>query len=375
MVNKKVFMAAAVVGGLFLVTFSACTKKESNIIKIGAILPLSGPVSNLGQWVKNGMDIAVSEVNSSGGISGKNIQIVYADSKADPKEGLSAFTQMLNTDNPPVYISAMTGVTNALIPVVDKNKRVLFATTVSASGMTEKSPWVRRLFITADIDAKTMAQYAAEKLGLKKVAIILVNDDMGLSFAGVFKTVFEAAGGKVVGEEVFEKGNTDFRSTLAKLKKIAPEGLYIVGYDNNLGVLPQQIREAKIKSTILSIGTLGQPNVLAQAGASLEGVYFTTTEFSAEAPRTEQAKRFADSYNAAYKNPANYFSSFAYDSVKIIAETMRSSGSEPEAIRSGILKVNSYGGVTGIITVKPNGDADFPMVVKKISNGKIEDVH
>lgn len=375
MFNKKAFMAVAVVSGLLLSTFSACTKKEPNIIKIGAILPLTGPVSNLGQWVKNGIDIAVSEVNSSGGVSGKSIQMVYADSKADPKEGLSAFTQMLNTDNPPVYISAMTGVTNALIPVADKNKRVLFATTVSAAGMTEKSPWVRRLFITADIDAKTMAQYAAEKLGLKKVAIVMVNDDMGLSFAGVFKNVFEFAGGKVVAEEVFEKGNTDFRSMLAKLKKIAPDGLYIVGYDNNLGVLPQQIREAKIKSTILSIGTLGQPNVLAQAGASLDDSYFTTTEFSAEAPRTEQARIFADSYNAAYKSPANYFSSFAYDSVRIIAETMKSSGSDPEAIRSGILKVNSYGGVTGVITIKPNGDADFPMVVRKIVNGKIEEIH
>jgi len=375
MFNKKILMAVAVVSGLLLATFSACTKKESNIIKIGAILPLTGPVSNLGQWVKNGMDIAVSEVNASGGLNGKNIQVVYADSKADPKEGLSAFTQMLNTDNPPVYLSAMTGVTNALIPVADKNKRVLFATTVSASGVTEKSSWVRRLFITADIDAKTMAQYAAEKLGLKKVAIILVNDDMGLSFAGVFKTVFEAAGGKVVAEEAFEKGNTDFRSVLAKLKKMAPDGLYIVGYDNNLGVLPQQIREAKIKSTILSIGTLGQPNVLVQAGASLEGAYFTTTEFSAETPRTEQAKHFAESYSAAYKSPANYFSTFAYDSVKIIAETIKTDGSDPEAIRSGLLKVNSYGGVTGNITVKPNGDADFPMVVKKIINGKIEDVH
>jgi len=379
MKNKKllfILAAVAILAAVLIIVTQFQKPKESteNVIKIGAILPLTGTSSLIGEWVKNGIDLAVEEINITGGVDGKKLEIIYGDSKNDPKEGIAVFNHMFSLYKMPVVISAMTGVTNAIIPIADKNKVVLFATAASASGLTDQSEWVFRLFITADIDAKTMAEFAINKLKIKTAGILHVNDDMGISFSKIFKTTFENGKGKILFIEGFDRGTTDFRNIIYKIKAYDAEAIYILGYDNNLGVLPKQIRENGIKSRFLSIGTIAQQNVILQAGDSLEGAYFTTTEFSSELPKTEIAKNFSIRYKAKYGSDANYFAAFAYDSVSLIVNSIKRGGYESDKIRNSILEINNFPGVIGKITIKYNGDADFPMVVKTIKKGKVEDV-
>jgi branched-chain amino acid transport system substrate-binding protein len=348
--------------------------KEPETIKIGAILPLTGNASLIGEWVKNGIDLAVEEVNSSGGVNGKKIEIIYGDSKNDPKEGISVFNQIFSIYKLPVIISAMTGVTNSLIPLADKNRIVLFATTVSAPGVADKSPWVFRLFITADIDAKTMAEFALNKLKIKKLGVIYVNDEMGLSFSKIFSTTIEKGGATIIFNEAFDKGLSDFRNLALKIKKFDVEAIYIVGYENNLGVLPKQLREMNINARFLSIGTISQPNVFSQAGKFLDGTYFTTVEFTSAAPKTEVAKKFVNFYKIKYGKEPNYFSAFSYDTIMLIVTAIKRSGYNAQKIQKELLNIKDFDGVCGKITIKSNGDAEFPMVVKTIKNGRIEDV-
>jgi len=371
-VSLVVILSIFLVGSLFL--FNGCKKKEPEVIKIGAILPLTGSASLLGEYVKNGIDIAVEELNSMGGIKGKKIKVVFGDSKNDPKEGVAIFNNLLAIEKLPVVISAMTGVTQAIIPIADKNKVVLFATTVSASGITEKSPWTFRLFVTADIDAKTMANFASDKLKFKRVGILHVNDDFGLSFSKIFTSTFEEKGGKVIFTDGFDKGTTDYRGMLTKVKSNLPDAIYILGYDNHLGLLPKQMHELKINIPILSIGTIAQPNIMAQAGSALDGTYFTATEFSADTPQTPEAKLFIEKYKTKYGKDPNYFSAFAYDVIMITTDAIKNKGYSSDGIREGLLDIKGFRGVTGVILIKSNRDADFKMVVKTIKDGKVKDV-
>ena len=341
--------------------------------RLGAILPLTGNASHIGDQIKAGMDIAVQEINSSDGINGKNLEIAYEDSKNDPKEGVSIFNRLVSTETTPIVISAMTGVTNAVIPIADSTKTVLMATGASASGLTDRSVYAHRLFITADLDAATMAKFAVQRLKLKRIAILQVHDEFGESFANIFKTKFQDASHKIVYREAFEKGTTDFRGLVQKLKNVSPDGIYILGYDNNLALLPIQIRQAGITVPILSIGTIGQPNVLAQAGVALENTYFTTTQFSADNPITPEAKRFVENYEQKYGKAPSYFSAFSYDAVHLLANAIKDGGYSSEGIRKSLNSGKTYHGAMGEIRIKPNRDADFKMVVKKIHDGVVHD--
>ncbi len=371
--------ALFIIASIIISGILACSTNKENpeTVNVGAILPLTGNSSFIGEWTKNGIDLAFTEKINKEEINKsekhKNIGVVYGDSKADPKEGVAILNNFISIYKVPVAICAITSVTNALKPIADARKVILFATAVSAAGITEESRYTFRLFITADIDAKTMASYAAQKLNAKRVGILFVNDDMGVSFSKVFKKTFLELGGTIPFEESFNVGTTDFRSIAARIKKIQADAIYILGYDNNLAIIPRQLRESGIKATFLSVGTIGQANVLRQAKEALDGTYFTTTAFSADNPQTEGAKRFVELYEKKFGNLPNYFSAFSYDVMSLIIEAISVAGNDVEEIRNILLNTRDFNGVSGKISIKPNGDADFPMVVKVIRNGRIED--
>lgn len=343
-------------------------------IRIGAILPLTGPASMLGEFMKNGIDLAVEKINLGGGINNRKIEIVYGDSKNDPKEGVTIFNRFAHIENLPVVITSMSGVTNAIIDLADRNEVVLFATTVSASGITERSDWLFRLFITADIDAKLMAEHAAREMGFRRMGIFYVNDEFGLSFHNIFKSTFEANGGSIVWSESFDRGTIDFRSHLTKLRGVDFDGIYILGYEASLGIIPRQLRELGIEQQIMSIATISQPFVLEQAGEALEGAIFTSTLFNPDSPVSEVAKEFIENHKEVYGKNPSYFTGFAYDTLMILADVLKREGYSSDRIREGLLKVKNFPGVMGNITIKPDGDADFPMVVKIIKDGKVQDI-
>ncbi len=365
----------AVMAFLLLGAIGCSKTDEAAVYKIGALLPLTGNASAIGEYVKSGMDLAVEEINNRGGVKGKKIEIVYEDTKNDPKEGVSIFSRLLATHKIPVVVVAMTGVTNAVIPVADGSKTVVFATTASAAGITDRSPYAFRLFITADLDASTMAKFAAERLHLKRIAIVRVNDEFGASFSNIFKTNFVNNERAVIHEEAFEKGATDFRGLALKIRQAKPDGVYLLGYDNNLALLPLQLREVGVTVPLLSIGTLGQPNVVAQAGKALEGAYFTTTEFAADRPVVPEAKQFVEKYQAKYGKSPNYFSAFSYDAVGMLARAIEQGGYKADGIRTSLGAQQGYQGAMGKIDMKPNRDADFRMVVKQFKSGGAVDAN
>lgn len=356
---------------LAITTLAGCDREpQTKEYRIGAILPLTGNASTIGEQMKSGMELAVDDLNAAGGIAGKSLRVIFEDSKNDPKEGVSLFNRLTSTEKVPVVVSAMTGVTKAIIPLSATTKTVVMATGASASGITHGSDYAYRLFITADLDATTMAKFAADKLGLSKVAIVHVNDDFGVSFSRIFKSTFEANPSKsVVYEEAFEKGTTDFRSLVTKLKEVSPDGIYLLGYDNNLGILPLQIRQAGIKAPIMSIGTIGQPSVREQAGEALDGAYFTTTDYAADKPTNPEAETFTASYLKKFGKAPTYFSAFSYDAVHVLADAISEGGASPDAIRNSLSSGKLYHGAMGDIHFTSDRDADFRMIVKQIHGG------
>lgn len=339
-------------------------------LRVVAVLPLTGNASFLGKYIKNGLEVAVRHVNASGGILGRKLEVAYEDSKNDPKQAVTILRRLHGGNKPDVLISAMTGVSKAIIPLATEAHIPLIATTASAAGLPKLSPYAFRLFITASLDAPVMAQFALKQLGKKRFAILAVNDDFGKSYAEIFTREVKGGGAKIVYSGFFGKGEKDFRGLIAQVEKANPDAIYILGYGNNLGVLPMQIREAGLSSTILSIGTIGQPNVLKQAGSALEGAYFTTTLFDPSAT-TGPGKKFVSDYEQMYGDKPNYFAAFAYDAIGILAHALINHSGDD--IKRALIKDRGFKGVMGDIQFDSNGDAKFTMVVKKISQGKIVD--
>lgn len=358
-----IFALVVAIAG-YLYHRSSQQSEEIETLKVVAILPLSGPTAFMGEYCRNGIDLASDGARAQG----KSIQITYHDSKNDPKEGLAAFSKS-RVDSPSAVIAAMSSVAMGLAPVCEEANIPLVATTVSAGGVTNGKEWMFRLFINADIDAKLMAEFATKTKGYKHVGITRVNDEMGTSFAKVFSETLTANGATVAFEETFEKTQTDFKSLSAKLATKQADAIYLLGYDQNLGLLARELRAAGIESQFLATATISQKPVVDAAVSAVEGAYFTSVLFDGANPHSEQSGRFVENYQKKFNAIPTYFSAFAFDAFALIAEASSMDGSSPNAVRDGIRKITNYEGATGTITIQPNGDALFPMIVKQLKSG------
>jgi len=352
-----------------LIVFAGCTKKEEKEIRIGAILPLTGEGAKYGDSAKKGINLAVKEINSTGGIKGKLLQVVYEDTQGDPKIGVTAVQKLVTSDKVSAIIGELlSSVTLAIAPIANKNGVVILSPASSSPKITDAGDFIFRNCPSDIYEGSIMANFAHEKLQYKKVAIFHINNDYGVGIKEVFKDVFVKRGGTIVDEESFEQGATDFRSQLTKIKQARPEAIYIIGYKET-GYILRQAKEMGIKVQFLSTVTFEDPEILKIAMNAAEGVIYSASSFNAESDKLA-IQVFVQSFKKEYGLEPDIFAGLSYDAMKIMAAAISKGGDTGEGIKSALYNTKNYPGVAGEVSFDANGDAILAPVLKKVQDGK-----
>lgn len=369
--NKNFFATVLIAILTVVLVVPGCKPKEADVVKIGAILPLTGSAATVGEFQKNGIEVAVSEINESGGINGKQVMVVYGDSKNEGKEGITVLRKMIDIERVPVVLVSQSGVVVPLATQVASQKDILlFVTISSVPGITELGNNIFRLFVTSENESRKMAEFASEKLSVKKVGVFYINDEFGLGGLKTFKQSFAERGGTVVWEEAYEKTGSDFRTSLLKAARARDiQALYIIGYDRAFAISVKQAREAGIKVPILTSIGMSVPEWISLAGASAEGVYVTATRFEAGSS-SENIRAFVEKYNKRFGKNPNVLAAFTYDSFKLLVEGFRSGAKSPEELGQKLRQVKEYPGTIGNVSFVDSREANIKLVIRKVVNGK-----
>lgn len=355
---------------IFICISLSCAKKEESIIKIGAVLPLTGDIAEYGIRCKKGIDVAVEEINSAGGIKGKKIQIIYEDSKGIPKEGVSALQKLISIDKVQAVIGAVaSSVSLAMVPVADKNKVVLFSPASSSPKLTGISRYFFRNWPSDVFEASTMAEYVFVKMGLRKIAILYVNNDYGLGLKNEFEKKFEEMGGEIVLVESYEQNDSDFRTQLTKIKSRNPDAIYLAGYHKEMAFATKQIRELGLKAQILADADYAVAELLKIAGGSAEGAIFATPEYDPNS-ENQPVKEFAEKFRRTYGNDPSIFEANGYDALKIITKAISEGAKNGEEIAQKISNLKDYPGASGLTSYDKNGEVIKPATIKTVRNGQ-----
>ena len=170
--------------GLYIVLprYSQTNKQErkDSVIKIGAIVFLTGNQSTLGSEVNNAFNIAMEDINKKGGLNGKKVQLIVEDSKDLPKDGIMAFNKLV-MDKIPIIITTGDVVSLSIAPIANKDSVILLTTIAAGSEITQNGEWVYRVWIQAERQAKAIADYTFQNLKIKKSAILFINNDYGIT--------------------------------------------------------------------------------------------------------------------------------------------------------------------------------------------------
>lgn len=358
------FLTLAVYG--CVLSINSCTEKRAEIIKIGAMLPLSGDAAQYGEWGKNGISLAADEINSKGGINGNKIEVVYEDDAADPKKGVSAVNKLISIDKVNVLIGPIpSAVTLAIAPICEKNEVVVLSSSSNPT-ITHSGDYIFRNWPSDDFEGLAMAQYAI-KMKFNRIAVFHINNEYGLGIAKVFKEQYLKLGGSVLITETFMQGSSDMRSLLTKIRSYNPDAIYLIGHTKENGHIVKQARDMDIKSQILGTVGIEGTDFLNIADERAEGVIYTAPAFDPDSQYPE-VKTYQDAYIIKYGRKSEIFAATAYDALNIIALMIQKYGNDPDKIKAGLYALKNYPGVSGVTSFDENGDVVKPVIFKTVKN-------
>jgi branched-chain amino acid transport system substrate-binding protein len=360
-----------VVAGFFIFSFNGCKKatREPDVIKIGAILPLTGDAALYGNNDREGIDLAIEIINAKGGIDGKEVAILYEDSKAEAKAGVSAINKLANSNISIIIDDAISTVTLAMLPIATEKKIIILSTGATNPSLSGASPYFFRIWNSDAEEGVFAANACYDKLSIKKMAIVYVNNDYGKGLKDVFGKDYIKLGGQIIAEESFEKGDKNFRGIVAKIKQANAEAIYLIGYASETGIVVKQLREAKVTSKIIGTVAMEDPLFLKLAGEASENVIYVFPK----APEGSAVSEFKGQFKRKYSKDPGLLCDAGYDAANLVIYAYQKGAKKVDEIRKVFTEIKDYKGASGEITFDSRGDVHKPMILKTVKKGKFEE--
>ena len=333
------FRRAPLVAALVLGAIGLAHAQET--IKVGVIQPLTGSVADNGHAFVNGAKLAVNKQNAAGGVLGKKIELVIEDGVCQPAPSVSAAQKLLDRDKVPVLVGAFcSSATAAVMPIAEQRKIPLLTGVSSKADLTDKG--MKYFFRSAETDrvmSLTFSKILAEKLQLKNVAYIGVNDDWGRGSVEDFAKEMERLGVKTAMKEYYAHGTTDYYTLLTKLQASKADGVFVAAETQDGSILVKQFKELGLNIKLFGVGSWATPEFAKLAGPAAEGIY-AAVPYASSIP-SELNKEFVGRYADAYKSKPGKYSAAGYNAMNILVEAVARAGkAEPDAIRDALRKTD-----------------------------------
>lgn len=360
-------------------SFSACGEAEvdDSIIKIGHFASLQGDIATFGQQTDNGIKLAVEEINASGGVLGKQIKLITEDSRSTTQDAGSAAEKLISKDRVLVLLGEVASSLSLVAAPIAEREQVPMVTpastnpevTVAKNGTVRK--FVFRVCFIDPFQGKVMAMFAYNNLGARKVAILSDNaNDYSVGLSKNFRVAFESMGGEIVVETAYEAKQVDFKSQLTEIREANVDAIYVPGYYTEVSLIAEQARDLGVEQPLMGGDGWDSPELVkGKFAESLEGCFFSN-HYSVE-DTTAVVKAFTDKYTEVYGELPGAMAALGYDAMYIVKDAIERAGvADPLKVRDALESTSGFSGITGLITINENHNAEKSAVVLQIKGGK-----
>jgi branched-chain amino acid transport system substrate-binding protein len=354
-----------------LLLLQACTGEE-NTIKVGAFLSLTGSTAAYGISAQNAIKLATDEVNQSGGIHGKQIQLDVEDDHSNTQDIAGIVNHLIKEHKvhallaEPVSTRAM-----AAAPIAQENRVVMISSASVKPELTMQGEYIFRACFISSTEGEAIAKFGSGRLKAKTAAVILdEKNDYAVVLAGFFTESFKKLGGQIVSEQKYEAGATDLTAQMQAIKTAAPDIVFAPGFYTTAPVVAREVKRAEIKATLIGSDGWDSPNLLDGGSEPLEGVYFANHFWAGS--DDPLVRKFVSDYRAKYGVEPDAGAATAYDAARMLFDAFkRAQSNETNAVRQALAQTKDFPGVTGRITLDANRNAQVPVYMLRIEkNGK-----
>ena len=349
---------------------------QDKVIRVGVLMPISGPASYFGVMGKEGIDLALEQLK--GGVNGYHLQVQYEDSACSPLQATNTVKRVLEQFKPHVVIGEeCSDASLAIAPILDQAKVPMLNAGSVTMKLTESGyRYVFRIFPNAEQQSIPLAKNAYDKLKARTAVILYEKTNAGNDNAEGFEKLFVAAGGKVLAKIDFGRDVNDFTpiaTRIASLGKV--DVLPTFALEGQQVRLAQALAQAKVVKggggNAIQMGSIWLPYGFDQkAGQASEG-YIRIVQFDPTEKR-KVVQDFVGVFRAKYgadKVPT-HINAHAYDAIMLVAEAVRRGATDQESIRDRFSKMKDVEVTTGRITFDPKGQNSDLSVIHFVETQK-----
>ncbi|MET7245374.1 ABC transporter substrate-binding protein [Methylobacterium sp. EM32] len=373
--TRRVFLkSAATVAATGLVAPSIirpASAQAGGTIRIGMVLPVTGPGADAGRFALNGAKIALEAVNKAGGVLGKPMELVTEDDQTTNPGAVLAFSKLASQPDLVAFLGSIRSTQNhAMAPDILKTaKPVAFGGTDPV--LTQLgNPWLFRFRPNDSFSARVIAEYGVSTLAKKKWAIIHSTDAFGTSGAKALTEALGKAGATVALDQGYTNQSQDFTPVVLAIRQSGADviGSYFT-FENDLGIFARQLRQLGVQAPWVGSASIVNVTALKLAGPSLYNTY-GVADYAEES--SDAARNFGKAYRAVMKLAPDNQSSWTFDAVTVLAKAINAAGkTDPKAIREALLAIRGHEGAEGTYNFDQNGDGLHGYNVVRNDKGNI----
>ena len=340
-------------------------------IEIGFFGALTGPQATFALSGRNGAKLAIEEINRSGGVLGKKLELLIEDDRNEPSEAASVVSKLI-TQNHVVALIGENASSRSLAaaPIAQSYQVPMVSPSSTNVEVTKKGDYIFRVCFIDPNQGRALALFARQTLHAQTAATLIdAKSDYSVGLAEAFRTEFAARGGTVIVEIKYAEGDSDFHAQLTAIQPKKPDVLFVPGYYTDAGLIARQARELGIQATLLGADGWDSPKLVEIGGAAVDGAYFSN-HYSVDDP-SPAVRTFVDAFKKAYGAEPDSIAALSYDAACLVADAIRRAGStEGKRVRDALASTKDFPGVTGSITMDAARNPVKLPVILKIEGGR-----
>ncbi len=342
-------------------TTSAAQTKQP--IKIGAILPLTGPLAYLGEGEKNAIKLAAQRASNQY----QPIKLVIEDSRGHPADAVTAANKLISIDKVAAIITSTTSVSRAVLPIATNAKLILAALCMDPT-IQKESPFAFRLYEGMDQEAETLLKFYNNSKA-KRVGMLYVNHAGTVQQLNDFILPgLKKNGINLVYQESYELNDNDFRDSISKLRNANVQSLIVIGFGFKYLSIFKALSEQHLLGKIQITGGWGfiAPNKV--PAPLLEGIVVASPQYVFA--KNNAGLTFINEYKKLYGEKPNFDDAFAFQAAKILMSSLANAHGQADKAANA-MRNSKYKGVMGAVTIGKDGALHVPMGLGIIRKGHI----
>jgi len=337
-----------------LLAGATAARADDKVIRIGGLLPMSGPGSYFGVQDKQGIELALEEVNKTG-VNGYKLEVHYEDSACSPLPATQAGKRLFDQYKPEIVLGEeCSDATLAAMPVMAQAKVPLLNAGSSSIKITDPgNPWTFRIMPNEVMQGVNIAGNAYKRLDARSAVLLYENTNAGIGNAKVFGDTFRSLGGQVLADIGFGRDLNDFTAIATRIAGLGKVDVIPTYTLEGQGLrITQALAQAGITKggggAAIQLGTIWLPFGFEQRAGKAAIGYIRIVQFDPTDKR-DVVQSFVRAFKAKYNQEPTHLNAHAYDQIKLVADVVARGGKDAQSIRDVMASTKNFSGVTGSV--------------------------